>query len=58
MNQNQINQMIAALDGATISGGCDQCDAYQRPRIDEHGFACITVCHDDWCPTLAKKSRT
>jgi hypothetical protein len=50
---NDIRQLIAALDGARIPGGCDTCDAWQEPSIDALGICHITIRHDDWCPVLA-----
>lgn len=47
-----LTPIFAALDGAQILGGCDQCDAYQTASIAAHVFR-VTVHHDDWCPVLA-----
>lgn len=47
---DEIRQIIAALDGARIPGGCDHCDAEQVPTIDASGILHITVHHGDDCP--------
>ncbi|MEV4863099.1 hypothetical protein [Streptomyces ossamyceticus] len=41
----------ALLDGATIPGGCDTCNAEQRITQLEPGMWTIGIAHDDWCPT-------
>jgi len=53
-----MTQAIAALDGATIPGGCDHCDAYQTAHVIEHGFCVVRVHHDDWCPWLSARLPT
>lgn len=52
-----VSDMIAALDGLRIPGGCDDCDAYQEihARDGHPNLHRIRVFHDEWCPTLAKK---
>ncbi|MEU4235106.1 hypothetical protein AB0F17_63470 [Nonomuraea sp. NPDC026600] len=48
-----ICELLAALNGATVAGGCDTCDAEQtfqkRGRI-----TLATVHHDNDCPTLKR----
>lgn len=53
---NPVSDFIAAMDGARIPGGCDQCGAYQVVRARAYGHRnvhMVTVHHDDWCPVLA-----
>jgi hypothetical protein len=51
-------ELLDALDGAEIEGGCGDCRAVQRiERV--RGLARvtkITVMHDDDCPALARKT--
>jgi hypothetical protein len=58
---NPVSEMIAALDGAQIPGGCDQCDAYQvvQARAGHRDVHVVRVFHDDDCPVLLaiKKAR-
>jgi hypothetical protein len=51
-----VSDVIAALDGAQIPGGCDLCDAYQVVQARAFGnrnIHMVKVHHDDWCPVLA-----
>lgn len=54
---NDITQFFASMDGARIPGGCDDCDAWQEPRVIDKGIVILTVRHDDWCPTLRLHNR-
>jgi hypothetical protein len=49
---NDIIQILAALDGAEIPGGCEDCDVYQTTSVDVYRIGHITVHHDDDCPWL------
>lgn len=53
---NPVSEMIRAMDGARVPGGCDGCDAYQTMHADHLGANAhaVIVHHDDWCPTLAQ----
>jgi len=53
---NDVNEMIAALDGLRVPGGCDDCDAYQevRARDGAPNLHTVRVFHDDGCPVLAR----
>lgn len=55
---NPASQAIRAMDGATIPGGCEHCNAYQRVRADAYGanLHTVTVHHDDWCPVLREET--
>ncbi|WP_446218804.1 hypothetical protein [Micromonospora sp. IBHARD004] len=48
-----VSMLFRSQDGARIPGGCDTCNAYQVLQADHHGpnLHCISVHHDDWCPT-------
>jgi hypothetical protein len=53
---NPVSDLIAAMDGARIPGGCDSCNAYQLVKahaLGSRNFHLIEVYHDDWCPELA-----
>jgi hypothetical protein len=52
---NPVINMLGALDGAELPGGCASCDAYQRVRNAGGGVFVIDVYHDDDCPVLAAK---
>jgi hypothetical protein len=56
---NPVSEMIAALDGAEIPGGCDECDAFQvvHARAGHRDVHVIRVFHDDDCPVLAAIER-
>jgi hypothetical protein len=56
--QNPLSAQIAALDGARILGGCDQCDAYQviRAAQGHPNVHLVEVYHDGWCPRLIEYS--
>jgi hypothetical protein len=47
-----ITNLLGAMDGAEIPGGCDQCDAVQKVRMDSALVFIIDVFHDEDCPTL------
>jgi hypothetical protein len=51
---SDLRQVFAALDGAVIPGGCEHCDAEQRPWVDALGILHITISHDDWCRFLRR----
>ncbi|MDX3099699.1 hypothetical protein [Nonomuraea angiospora] len=49
-----ISTLLAALNGSTIPGGCDTCNAEQEvARVGR--ITHITVHHDNQCPTLKQK---
>ena len=55
-----IDQLIAALDGAQLPGGCHHCDAYQTIKTNAYGLPkahAVTVHHDDWCPLYRRIKR-
>jgi hypothetical protein len=57
--QNPISAALAALDGLTVPGGCDDCDAYQVLEANAYGeqnIHMIHVYHDDDCPELARRT--
>jgi hypothetical protein len=46
-----LDDLLSAIAGKRIPGGCDECDAEQR--VDEVVPGCwkVTVAHDNDCPT-------
>lgn len=54
---NEIANVLSAMDGAEIPGGCELCDAIQVVRNDGGGVFTIEVQHDEWCPVLARRQR-
>lgn len=52
-----MDQSLKPFVGKRTPGGCESCDAYQTVRQAEPGLWNIVVHHDDWCPTLARRSR-
>jgi hypothetical protein len=52
-----IRDLLAALDGASLPGGCDDCDAYQTVETEGGGVTVLTVHHDAACPRLDGGSR-
>ncbi len=53
-----LASMAAALEGAQVPGGCDQCAAYQTVERDSEypSLTHLTTHHDEWCPFLAARS--
>lgn len=54
-NPNPVTDLLAALDGARIPGGCAHCDAYQVVQahaLGERNLHFVSVYHDAWCPFL------
>lgn len=47
---NNARPHLAALDGARIPGGCDDCDAYQTIDASHAPMFMLNVHHDDTCP--------
>ncbi|MFI7508640.1 hypothetical protein ACIBSS_17595 [Micromonospora aurantiaca] len=43
---------IAALDGLTLPGGCDHCQAEQTIKAHAHGsrIHAVVITHDHGCP--------
>ncbi|MFF0876856.1 hypothetical protein [Micromonospora aurantiaca (nom. illeg.)] len=43
---------IAALDGLTLHGGCEHCQAQQTINANAHGphAHALVITHDDHCP--------
>ena len=56
--RRRLANMLGALDGARIPGGCDHCDAYQTVQPIVAGVWQITVHHDDHCPTEPNHRRS
>jgi hypothetical protein len=56
MNADPLRELAAALRGAEILGGCDECDAYQTMKADPDcsSLVHLHVHHDDWCPFLTR----
>jgi hypothetical protein len=55
--KSTISEVLAALDGACIPGGCDTCDAYQQVVAHADGLPNVTrikITHDAWCPTYRR----
>jgi len=52
-----LRDVLGPLDGGRIPGGCDACDAYQKPVQIGFGVWVIQVFHDDWCPVLERIAR-
>jgi hypothetical protein len=52
-----IHDLLAALDGAHIPGGCDDCDAYQTLETEGSGVSVLTVHHDASCPRWNERPR-
>ena len=49
--------LLDALLGQRITGGCEDCDAYQDvTRVD--GVYHVTIAHDATCPWLAAREGT
>ncbi|MEU1679282.1 hypothetical protein ABZ422_09370 [Micromonospora zamorensis] len=50
---------INALDGLTLPGGCEHCQAEQK--IDANwggrGIHRIAITHDNWCPRINGSNR-
>ncbi|WP_219467752.1 hypothetical protein [Nonomuraea rhizosphaerae] len=45
-----VTELFARLDGATIPGGCPDCDSETDIAI-KNGVAHLSLHHDDDCPT-------
>ncbi len=56
--RRQLTNMLGALDGARLPGGCAHCDAYQTVSPISAGVWNIRVHHDDWCPWLTSRKAT
>jgi hypothetical protein len=54
MKPNDLVNMLGAMDGAEIPGGCDECDAVQKVRAIKAGIWDIEVIHEDNCPAMAR----
>jgi hypothetical protein len=55
--QVRIGAMLRPLIGATIPGGCDDCDAYQTVEEAAPSMFLVHVHHDDRCPVLRRYQR-
>lgn len=53
MNDAFVN-IFGPLDGASIPGGCESCDAYQRVTVEGGGIYRLDIYHDDDCPALMR----
>jgi len=51
---NPLANVLGPLDGATVPGGCESCEAYQIVRSEAPGMWVIDVFHDEGCPVLLK----
>lgn len=49
-----LRRALGPLDGGSVPGGCECCDAYQTATPVGEGLWIINVHHDDWCPVLAR----
>lgn len=47
--------VLAALDGLVIPGGCDTCDALQEVAVVGR-ITRVSIRHDEWCPTWLRIS--
>lgn len=54
-----IHETLRELDGQTLPGGCDACDATQEIRRDAliAGIFHLDVQHDDDCPRYRRLKR-
>lgn len=53
-----VSELLTALDGVVVPGGCRDCRAEQRiERIPGYSrLTMITVVHADTCPALARRT--
>lgn len=51
--RRQLTDLLGSLDGASVAGGCDRCDAFQTAAPLAAGVWQVTVHHDPDCPVLA-----
>lgn len=49
---NDIANLLGSLDGSTIEGGCDYCEATQTMRTESGNLFILDVTHEPECPTL------
>lgn len=49
-----LADVLGALDGGHVPGGCDRCDAVQSPCVVGRGVWRLDIFHDDACPLLAE----
>ena len=49
---------LRRLDGSTVPGGCEHCDAYQTVSapVGHPNVARITVHHEDDCPWYTRRA--
>ena len=52
MKVSRITNLLGPLDGSAIPGGCDECNAVQRIRMESALVFVVDVFHDDDCPRL------
>ena len=50
--ENPLANVLGPLDGASVPGGCESCNAHQVVRSEASGMWVIDVLHDDGCPVL------
>ncbi|MGA8724138.1 MAG: hypothetical protein WB565_03800 [Acidimicrobiales bacterium] len=50
--QDHLDQVLGALAGQSLPGGCDDCNAEQTIAQISPGVWTMTVAHDDDCPFL------
>ncbi len=49
-NKTALDTIAVAVGNQRISGGCDDCDAYQTVEPSGPGVYVLTVHHDPSCP--------
>ncbi len=54
--RDDLANLLGAMDGAEIPGGCDHCDAVQKVRAESAGVWSVDVFHEDGCPVLKATS--
>ena len=47
---DDVTEVLGAITGRRIPGGCDDCTAYQTVQQHTPGVFVLTVHHDDTCP--------
>ena len=52
--QAEILRVLGPLEGATIPGGCDKCNAEQRVEPIAAGVWRLGIYHEPGCPFLAE----
>jgi hypothetical protein len=47
-----FDELFKKIEGESIPGGCDQCEAYQIVEELSPGVHSLNIHHDDNCPVL------